>query len=447
MSAQRRTSRRGRMTTLDEVGTPRVVVIVARRLGWALLVGVIAMAFVPWQQTAMGHGRIIAFAPEDREQSIEAPVPGRVEQWHVVEGQRVAAGDVLVTLADNAPQLLDRLREQQTSAELEISATESGLRALEAQIESMVIARGLALEAADAQIRGAEQKVKAARNDLVAAESEKRLARQNLSRRKALRAQGLDSQRDLEKAQNDAAKASSAELRAQARVEEARADLLAKQAERAHKGSDADAKISKERSTLEKSRADLAKAQAKRAEVDVKVERQHSQVVVAPRDGIVLHIVKNQGGAQVKAGDRLATLVPETDVRAVELWVSGNDAPLVSPGREVRLQFEGWPAVQFSGWPSVAVGTFGGRVAFVDFAANVEGRFRVVIRPDADDAPWPDQQVLRQGARVNGWVLLNQVSLGFEMWRQLNGFPPSVPGGGTKASEKSASKNDKAEAK
>jgi len=31
--------------------------------------------------------------------------------------------------------------------------------------------------------------------------------------------------------------------------------------------------------------------------------------------------------------------------------------------------------------------------------------------------------------RANGWVLLNQVTLGFELWRKLNGFPPSVAGG------------------
>ena len=28
--------------------------------------------------------------------------------------------------------------------------------------------------------------------------------------------------------------------------------------------------------------------------------------------------------------------------------------------------------------------------------------------------------------RANGWVMLNQVPLGYEIWRQLNGFPPSV---------------------
>ena len=97
-------------------------------------------------------------------------------------------------------------------------------------------------------------------------------------------------------------------------------------------------------------------------------------------------------------------------------------------GKEkVRLQFEGWPAVQFVGWPSVAVGTFGGTVAFVDQTDNGKGKFRIVVVPDEDDDPWPEHRYLRQGVRANGWVLLNEVSLGFELWRQFNGFPPVVP--------------------
>jgi hypothetical protein len=111
---------------------------------------------------------------------------------------------------------------------------------------------------------------------------------------------------------------------------------------------------------------------------------------------------------------------------AVELWVAGRDGPLISSGRKVRLQFEGWPAVQFVGWPSVAVGTFGGVVEFVDALADESGRYRVVVSPDPDDLPWPDNRWLRQGVRANGWVLLERVRLGFELWRQINGFPPAL---------------------
>jgi hypothetical protein len=127
----------------------------------------------------------------------------------------------------------------------------------------------------------------------------------------------------------------------------------------------------------------------------------------------------------VKAGDPLVLLVPEAGSRAVELYVDGNDAPLVEPGRPVRIQFEGWPAVQFVGWPSVAVGTFPGEVAFIDAHDDGKGRFRVVVVPTESDA-WPEGRYLRQGVRANGWVLLNRVKLGFELWRRFNGFPPAL---------------------
>jgi len=110
--------------------------------------------------------------------------------------------------------------------------------------------------------------------------------------------------------------------------------------------------------------------------------------------------------------------------------MDGNDVPLLSEGRKVRLQFEGWPALQFSGWPPVAVGTFGAKVALIDATGDGRGRFRVVAVPGEDDEAWPPPRFLRQGVRVNGWVLLDQVKLGFELWRRLNGFPPTTDAGG-----------------
>jgi len=96
------------------------------------------------------------------------------------------------------------------------------------------------------------------------------------------------------------------------------------------------------------------------------------------------------------------------------------------PGNLVRLQFEGWPALQFSGWPSIAVGTFGGRVLLVDPTDNGKGKFRVLVESDPGDDPWPSRRFLRQGVRANGWVLLNIVPIGYELWRQFNGFPPVI---------------------
>jgi hypothetical protein len=56
------------------------------------------------------------------------------------------------------------------------------------------------------------------------------------------------------------------------------------------------------------------------------------------------------------------------------------------------------------------------------------------VEPDAQLAgdTWPDQQMLRQGNQAIGWVFLNRVPLGYEIWRRLNGFPPVLAPGGKK---------------
>ena len=151
------------------------------------------------------------------------------------------------------------------------------------------------------------------------------------------------------------------------------------------------------------------------------------QEIVAPFAGQITYIAPNQGTKFLKEGTPLCVIVPSTSERAVEIYLDGNDAPLVEPGRHVRLQFEGWPAIQFAGWPSVAVGTFGGEVISVDAADNGKGKFRVIVGPDEDEIDdWPEDKYLRRGVQANGWVLLEQVPLWYEIWRNMNGFPPVV---------------------
>jgi multidrug resistance efflux pump len=171
---------------------------------------------------------------------------------------------------------------------------------------------------------------------------------------------------------------------------------------------------------------DEANAIAELSRIEVRISRQGSQVVRAPRSGTILKRLAGQESVMVKAGETLAVLVPTTQSRAVELWVSGNDVPLLRVGQEARLQFEGWPAIQFSGWPGLAAGTFRGEVGLIDAADDGTGRFRVLVRP-LPSHPWPDGLFLRQGLRCNGWVLLSEVPLAFELWRRFNGFPQSFP--------------------
>jgi biotin carboxyl carrier protein len=160
------------------------------------------------------------------------------------------------------------------------------------------------------------------------------------------------------------------------------------------------------------------------AESETKLSRQENQIIYAPKDGVVLKVLAGHAATVVKSGDKLATFAPNLSDPAVEIYVSGNDIPLVVEGRKVRLQFEGWPIIQFSGWPSIAIGTFGGVISSVDSSISENGKFRVIVKKDKDEK-WPDERFLRHGAKSQAWILLNNVSLGYEFWRQLNSFPPS----------------------
>jgi len=169
--------------------------------------------------------------------------------------------------------------------------------------------------------------------------------------------------------------------------------------------------------------AKIAQSRAAINRIDTNISRQSTQLIRAPRDGRILRVEARDSATMVSQGDVLATFAPEESRRVVELYVDGRDVPLIHKGRRVRLEFEGWPAIQFSGWPSVAQGMFDGQVYAIDISASPNGLFRVLVEPAPDRAPWPSEPYVRLGAKARGWVLMDTVTVGFELWRLLNDFP------------------------
>jgi multidrug resistance efflux pump len=162
---------------------------------------------------------------------------------------------------------------------------------------------------------------------------------------------------------------------------------------------------------------------AKLTQVDVKLSRQQSQIIVAPKSGYVLQAKAKALTSYVKAGEIVATFVPNIQDPAVEMYVSPNDIPLIHVGLKARVQIEGWPAIRLPGWPHASIGTFGGIVAVVDSAMSANGYFRILLKPDPSDDPWPEMKYIKQGTNVIGFINMNKVSVGYEIWRQINGFP------------------------
>jgi adhesin transport system membrane fusion protein len=413
-----------RLSAFNATKTPRLVSILTRCCVFLFVLIPVLLLISPWQQNIRASGKVTAFAPIERQQKVESPVSGRITQWFVREGAKVKAGDTLVEIVDVDPDLLPRLTQQRDAAKIKFEAKQDELRAYKLQIDNLVSTRDLQISTAQYRLDVAAQRAKSAQETILSTQATLDTANLQLERLNRLLVDGLVSKRDAEVAERDKIIALRNLNSQQAALNGAIAEQRAAETEIGRIRSDAQARVNSATASMNKTQSEVEDARSSLLKNDIDVSRQTAQIIKAPRDGSVLRLLANPQGDLVRQGDALLILVPDTNVKAVELWVNGNDVTLITKGRHARLQFEGWPALQFAGWPEVAVGTFGGNVAFVDATDDGKGKFRVVITPDEGGQEWPSERFLRQGVRVEGWILLNRVTMIYELWRQLNAFPP-----------------------
>ena len=387
-----------------------------------------------------------------------ARATGRIQRLQAQVDQLTLSRDAAM---DTAKQRISQAKQRYKGAQQAvIGVRKSG------QIAKDVVESGAAERAEQARLR-----VQQSEQALTASRQELDTSRYQRERIKTLFDEGLRSKRDFEIAENDFVKRKTdverADLalkvamrdatvgnldknraglevdrvqtdieRAIAALDVAAKDVLTAQLDQAKVTSDTAATLDAIGATMESARESVAKIDADiqklRIEQSNVGQRATQQVVRSPAAGRIVRLLQVGAGATVKAGDVLAVLSPDTKDRAVELMVTDNDVALLREGLPVRIQLAGWPALQFSGWPSAAVGTFAGRVAVIDALDDGTASYRVVVKPDVEaiaakkEDPWPRADLLRPGAEATGWILLGEVSLGYELWRQFNAFPPTV---------------------
>lgn len=390
------------------------------RIVIATILAIVLAMFLPWQQYVSGDGTVTAFSPSDRPQVVPTIIAGRIAEWYVQEGQAVRKGDPILRIEEVKSEYLDtntivRKRESRDGKASAVESKEEKVRQLTAMIALLEQNRVLSMDKARTKIAQYEADLRAAVIDsatyLAQYERQQQLLDQELTTQTALENARLRYQNGI------------------AKVQEKRQGLQASQIEYNSVQVDYGEKIAKARSDRAATEAEVGEGRSEVAkltnDVDNLALRNQLYVIRAPQDGYVVRATQAGVGQQLKDGESVVTIMPGTPRKAVALMVKAMDVPLLSVGREVRLQFDGWPALQFIGWPSVAVGTFGGRVQVIDRVPNADGKFRVLVVEDtAHDDPWPQQ--LRLGSGVLGWALLDNVTVGFELWRQINGFPPSL---------------------
>lgn len=395
---------------------------------YLLLMFIIAGIFVPWQQTSRCEGMVTARNPNERRQVVLSNAKG-VIKWqkeNLQEGSLVEQNDTLMVLETLAKDQLELVRLQEKQVKDKIAFLESQLANAKLQVTDTIEAGKKQIQSAQSEIAGAFAKWKQAEANSDAQENKAKQAQVNVQTIQPLRGitvselEYMQAKTEEEIEANNLKKAREAET-------EAFHDKVAKEELLDSKRREIDIKINQSEQKVQEFNGKIAEASKELADVTVKIGELERTQIVSPNKGSVQSIL-GQVGKNVDIGDPLFEVIPDTDYLWVELSVRGMDQPLIKIGDKVRLQFDGWPAIQFVGWPSAARGTFGGIVIAINPADDGKGNFKVFVGPDPSDPiqeRWPDRRYLKQGVRANAWIIMDSVPLGFEIWRQLNGFPPA----------------------
>ncbi len=400
----------------------RLVVVLAL-LGIVLLLS-------PWTQFVRSNGTVTALRPDQRPQTIQNTIPGKIEKWYVREGQLVDVGDTILFMSEiNTdyfdPLLIERVKEQVNAKAEGISAYEDKLKALDQQISSLNELQILRIQSVDNEVEQAKFKVTSDSAAWIAASLEFKTQENRLERQEQLYNQGLVSLTELESRRLKYQSAEASMIKAQNEYKRSVNGYINSLIEQdqvvsqfAEKISEVRSKRSSAGTELFDGLADMAKMKNQLANYQLRDEMSY---VVSPIRGYVTQALQVGIGENLKENTALVTIVPVTWEKAVEVYVKPIDLPLVKPGNEAMILFDGWPAVVFSGWPNLSYGTFPGTVIAVDFDISENGLYRVLVA-ETESKPWPEQ--LKAGSGARGIMLLKDVPVWYELWRQLNGFPP-----------------------
>lgn len=404
--------------------------VLRKTLGFFFGIALVFM-FVPWTQNIRARGNVTTLKPDQRPQTIHSVIGGRIEKWFVQEGDYVDKGDTILFISEVKddyfdPNLLSRTQEQLKAKEMSVDSYMEKVRALDTQIDALVQTAELKLKQAKNKYRQAQLKVVADSMDYQAYKVNFDIARTQFDRFQGLYDKGLKSLTDLENKRNSMQKAQAEMIAGENKLLTSRNELINAEVELVAVQANYRDKIAKAESDKFTALSSMYDAEA----VVTKLQNQYMNYsvrtglyyITAPQDGYITKAIQSGIGETIKEGTAIISIMPADYELAVAMYIKPIDLPLLEKGAPVRIQFDGWPAIVFSGWPNTSYGTYGGRIFAIDNFISDNGKYRVLVAPDPEDHTWPD--ALRVGAGANNMLLLKDVPIWYELWRQVNGFPP-----------------------
>jgi len=401
---------------------------------WAILIILTILLislFLPWTQNISSKGFVTTRSPQQRPQGIQSVIAGRLEKWYVQEGDFVNAGDTIIYISEVKsdyfdPEILDRTSEQISAKSESTDSYDKKITALQNQYNALLEALGLKREQTRNKILQARNKISIDSFDLAVLKANLEISKNQFSRTKDLYGKGLKTLTELQekeyKMQNEQAKVNVQENI----LINQRNELVNLTIEMSAIEKDYIDKLSKsqseQQSAVSSKMETLSETSKLKNQLRNYTERQKFYYITAPQSGYITKAIRKGIGETVKEGTDIATIVPSEYDLAAEIYVKPQDIPLLSVGNLVQIRFDGWPAIIISGWPESSTGVFTGNIVAIDRYISDNGSYRVMISPNSEKKPWPAE--LSIGTGVRAFLLLKEVPIWYEIWRQLNGFPP-----------------------
>ncbi len=391
----------------------------------------IIVLFLPWTQNIKVMGNVTTLYQEQRPQQLNSPIPGKIIKWYVKNGDYVKKGDTILQLSevkdDYFDPLLVKRTEQQVQAKKGVrDYYEAKVGATNSQLQALSTAKDLKLNQIDIKISQLKNKLAGEEAELAAAKNELKLSEDQYARQKKMYDEGLVSLTQFQQRSISYQNAIAKKTASENKVLQTRQEISNMAIEQNAVIQDYTEKLSKTEGErfqsmgqIEGSEGDIAKLENQVANYKF---RQGLYFIVASQDGQIVQLNKAGIGEILKETESIGIIVPKTVDYAVEIYIKPVDLPLIKEGQRVMCIFDGFPAIVFSGWPDSSYGTFAGKVIAIENNISANGLFKALIVEDKTQKRWPPK--IRMGTGVQGIAILNDVPVWYELWRNINGFPP-----------------------
>ena len=399
--------------------------------------------FLPWTQNIKTQGNVNTLFQEQRPQKLNSPIPGRIIKWYVKNGDVVKKGDTILQISEIKDDYLDSLLVERTQEQVQ---AKKGVReyynakisTTENQIAAISTAKDLKLNQIKIKIAQLQNKLKAEQAELTAVNNELKIAQDQLNRQNKMYEEGLVSLTQLQQRnvsyQNALAKKTSAENKLAQTQQEIAAQNIEQNAviqEYTEKLSKTEGDRFQSMGQVAGSTGDIAKLENQVATYKV---RKGLYYILATQDGQITQLTKAGIGEIVKDAETIGIIVPKKIDYIAEIYVKPVDLPLIRENQKVMLTFDGFPAIVFSGWPNSSYGTFSGKIIAIENSISENGLFKAIVAEDKTQKRWPPNMKIGTGA--SGIAILNDVPIWYEIWRNINGFPPDYYQVNTQKNEK-----------